>query len=61
MGLLKVIVIALSLLLGALCMYQGFGYEFRIFSYEGLTTYGLPIGIALILFGALIADRWTTT
>ena len=61
MGLLKTIVVALSLLLGALCMYAGFGYEFRIFSYPGLAAYGIPIGIALFLFSVLIANRWTTT
>jgi hypothetical protein len=59
--LLKVIVIALSLLLGALSMYEGFGYEFGALSYAGLADYGIPIGIALFLFSALIATRWTNT
>jgi hypothetical protein len=61
MGLLKVILIALSLLLGALSIYQGLGYEFGALSYEGLAAYGIPIGIALFVFSALIASRWTTT
>lgn len=61
MSLLKTTIIALSLLLGALCMYEGFGFEFRMLSYEGLAAYGIPMGIALFLFSALVADRWTTT
>jgi hypothetical protein len=61
MGLLKVVLIALSLLLGALSMYEGLGHEFRMLSYEGLAAYGIPIGVALFLFSALIATRWTTT
>jgi hypothetical protein len=61
MGLLKIVVVALSLLLGALCVYAGFGHEFRIFSYQGLAAYGIPIGIALFVFSALIAKGWTTT
>jgi uncharacterized membrane protein len=61
MRLLKIILIALSLLLGALSLYQGLGYEFRFLSYETLAAYGIPIGIALFVFSALIANRWTTT
>ena len=61
MGLLKVVLIAGSLLLGALSMYAGLGHEFRVLSYEGLAAYGIPIGIALFMFSALIANRWTTT
>jgi len=61
MGLLKVILIAFLLLLGALSMYEGFGYEFGVLSYAGLAHHGIPIGIALFLFSALIANRWTHT
>jgi hypothetical protein len=61
MGLLKVVLIALSLLLGALSMYEGLGHAFGVLSYEGLAAYGIPIGIALFVLSALIASRWTTT
>jgi hypothetical protein len=61
MGLLKVVLIALSLLLGALSIYQGLGHQFGVLSHEGLAAYGIPIGIALFVFSALIASRWTTT
>jgi hypothetical protein len=61
MGLLKVILLATSLLLGALSMYAGLGHQFGVLSYEGLAAYGIPIGIALFVFSVLIASRWTTT
>jgi hypothetical protein len=58
---LKVILIAIALLLGAIFTYEGLGYEFGIFSYQALAAYGLPIGIALFAFALLIANRWKAT
>jgi hypothetical protein len=59
MRLLKVVLIALSILLGVLCFYEGLGLEFRILDYDFLDKFGIPIGLALIALGALIAKLWT--
>jgi hypothetical protein len=60
MGVLKLIVIALSLLGGAFVLYQGLGTDFLILDYEVLDDYGIPIGIALLVSGMLINQFWTT-
>jgi hypothetical protein len=58
MQFLKGVLVALCLLLGALFAYQGMGTDFRILNFESLDAYGIPIGIAFIVFGALIAKFW---
>jgi hypothetical protein len=55
MRFLKRILIALSFLAGVLFLYEGFGFEFRILNYQALKDYGIPIGIAFLVFGVLIA------
>jgi hypothetical protein len=60
MSVLKLIVIALSLLGGAFSLYQGLGTDFLILDYEVLDDYGIPIGIALLVSGMLINQFWTT-
>jgi hypothetical protein len=59
MPFLKRVLIALSLLLGVLFVYEGFDFEFRMLDYQVFDDYGIPIGIALIVFAALIARYWT--
>ncbi len=58
MRILKRIVIALLLLLGVLFAYQGFGFEFRVLDFPFLSAYGIPVGIALIVAGVLVARFW---
>ena len=60
MSVLKLIVIALSLLGGAFFLYQGLGTDFLILDYEVLDDYGIPIGIAFLVSGMLINQFWTT-
>ena len=60
MSVLKLIVIALSLLGEAFFLYQGLGTDFLILDYEVLDDYGVPIGIALLVSGMLINQFWTT-
>jgi len=59
MEFLKRTVIALALLMGAFFIYEGLGFEFRMLDYEVFDDYGIPIGLALIVLGALIARYWT--
>jgi hypothetical protein len=61
MKLLKPILIALSLLAGALFLYEGFGFGFRILDYQPVAEYGIPIGIAFIVMGVLIGRFLTTS
>jgi hypothetical protein len=58
MRLLKGMVIALLLLLGVLFAYQGFGFDFRMLNFPFLDAYGIPVGIALIVAGVLVARFW---
>ncbi|HWF93609.1 MAG TPA: hypothetical protein VG291_01475 [Xanthobacteraceae bacterium] len=58
MRILKGIVIALLLLLGALFAYQEFGFDFRVLNFPFLGAYGIPVGIALIVAGMLVARFW---
>jgi hypothetical protein len=59
MRFLKRVLIALLLLLGVLLVYEGFGFDFRILNFESLDPYAIQIGIAIIVFGVLIARFWT--
>jgi hypothetical protein len=61
MKLLKPILIALSLLAGVLFLYEGFGFGFRVLDYQSVAEYGIPIGIAFIVTGALIGRFLTTS
>jgi hypothetical protein len=58
MGFLKRVLTALLLLLGVLFVYEGFGFDFRILNFESLDPYAIPIGIALIVLGVLVARFW---
>jgi hypothetical protein len=58
MGFIKGVLTALLLLLGVLFVYEGFGFDFRILNFESLDPYAIPIGIALIVLGALVARFW---
>jgi hypothetical protein len=60
MGVLKLIVVALSLLGGVFFLYQGLGTDFRILNFDDLDAYGIPIGIAFLVSGVLIKQFWTT-
>jgi hypothetical protein len=55
MKFLKVVLVALCLLAGVLFAYQGLGTNFRILNFESLDAYGIPIAVAFIVFGVLIA------
>jgi len=55
---LKLVAIAVPILLGALSFYEGLSLEFRILDYDFLDKFGVPIGLALIALGALIAVFW---
>jgi hypothetical protein len=58
MQFLKRVVTALLLLLGVLFVYQGFGFDFRILNFQFLDSYGIPVGIALIVAAVLVARFW---
>jgi hypothetical protein len=58
MGFIKGVLTALLLLLGVLFVYEGFGFDFRILNFESLDPYAIPIGIALIVLGVLVARFW---
>jgi len=58
MQFLKRVLIAVLLLLGVLFVYAGFGFDFRILNFESLDPYAIPIGIALIVAGVLVARFW---
>lgn len=58
MGALKLFLVAASILLGVLLLYEGHGLDFRVLDYERLETYGIPLGIIFIAIGALIAKYW---
>ncbi len=60
MGVLKLIVVTLSLLGGTFFLYQGLGTDFLVLDYEELDEYGIPIGIAFLVSGMLIKQYWTT-
>ena len=60
MQFLKLIVVAVLLMLGVLFAYQGLGYDFRILNFESLDTYGIPIGIALVVAAMLVTRYWTS-
>jgi Kef-type K+ transport system membrane component KefB len=59
MKFLKLIIVALSLLLGVFFVYEGLGSDLRILNYEDLGAYGIPIGVMLLVFGVVIAKFWT--
>jgi hypothetical protein len=59
MQFLKRVLTALLLLLGVLFVYEGFGFDFRILNFESLDPYAIPIGIALIAAGVLVARFWS--
>jgi hypothetical protein len=61
MKLLKLILIALSLLAGTSFVYEGFGFGLRILDYQAVADYGIPIGIAFIVLGVLIGRSLTVT
>ncbi len=56
---LKRVLTGLLLLLGVLFIYQGFGFDFRLLNFIFMDTYGIPIGVALIVAGVLVARFWT--
>ena len=58
MRLLKRVLTGVLLLLGVLFVYEGFGFDFRILNFESLDPYAIPIGIALIVAGVLVARFW---
>jgi hypothetical protein len=55
---LKFVLIALLLLVGVVFVYDGMGFEYRIFSHDLILTHGVLIGIALIIIGTLMANYW---
>jgi len=58
MQFLKRVLIAVLLLLGVLFVYAGFGFDFSILNFDSLDPYAIPIGIALIVAGVLVARFW---
>jgi hypothetical protein len=58
MRFLKLVLTAVLLLLGVLFVYEGFGFDFRILNFESLDPYAIPIGIALVVAGVLVARFW---
>ena len=61
MGFLKLTLTGLSLLAGSIFLYEGLGTDFRILD-EGeidLEPYGIYIGIAFLVFSALMGKMWT--
>lgn len=58
MQFIKRVLTTVLLLLGVLFVYEGFGFDFRILNFESLDPYAIPIGIALIVAGVLVAGFW---
>ena len=55
---LKFILVALLFLLGVIFIYDGMGFEYRVFNHDLILVYGIPAGIAFIIIGALMAKYW---
>jgi hypothetical protein len=58
MRVLKFILVVLLILVGVLFVYDGMGFEYRIFNHDLVATYGIPVGIALVIIGALMGKFW---
>ena len=54
MSLLKITLIALSLLLGSLFLYAGLGRQFVLFGDADLSGYGIAIGIAFLIASVVL-------
>jgi len=61
MGFLKFSIVVLSLLVGTVFLAAGLGVELNILEFNGLKTYGIPIGVAFLIFGVAIAKFWVIT
>jgi hypothetical protein len=60
MGFLKHLLTGLSLLAASVFLYEGLGHNFPIMDDRqiDLESYGIPLGIALIVFSLLIEKPW---
>ena len=60
MSFLKLAVVLVLLLLGALFVYQGLGFDFRILNFDSLDRFMLPIGGTAIVLAVVLARYWHT-
>jgi len=58
MRVLKFILVALLFLVGVIFVYDGMGFEYRVFNHDLVLRYGILAGIALIIIGAVMAKFW---
>jgi hypothetical protein len=58
MSAVRHVLIASLLLLGASFLYAGLGIDILIVELSGVASYGLIIGITLLLLSLLIAQPW---
>ena len=54
----KYILIALSLFVGVSFFYAGMGINIPEVEYGNVTSYGVPVGMALLLLAVAIAGLW---
>ena len=58
MGAIKYGLVALLLLAGVSFFYAGMGTDIPLVQFSGITTYGAPLGIALIVLAVVAAGAW---
>src|SRR5215471_20570373 len=52
------LIVGLLLFAGALFLYEGLGYKFRILGHPSLEPYGIPIGLLLLCLAVATARLW---
>jgi hypothetical protein len=55
---IKYVFVTLSLLVGVSFFYAGMGIDIPEVEFAGVTSYGAPLGIALIVLAVLVAGFW---
>jgi hypothetical protein len=55
---LRQLLIALSMLAGSMFLYAGSGFNIPVVEYGDVTSYGVPVGLALLLASVLMARYW---
>jgi hypothetical protein len=55
---IKYILITLSLFAGVSFFYAGMGTDIPVVEFRGVASYGVPLGIALIVLAVVVAGSW---
>lgn len=58
MRVVKYVLVTLSLFAGVSFFYVGMGTEIPEVQFREVTSYGVPLGIAFIVFAVLVAGFW---